>query len=869
MTVKIPPTGQLLETIPQDLRDDVRLLGSVLGNVIALDRGEDFVRTIEEIRGLAKLARNEHKVDLEALQERLRSLKDSELVDIARAFNQFLSLANIAEQRNEHRNAFAQLPGDFDRTYQLMGSRFRSAILETHVEMVLTAHPTEVLRRTLIRKYDQIARTLGSNKENKIGNLKRLVTEVWHTDEIRKQKPTPVDEAKWGFAVIENSLWNAVPEACRSIDAFLTEKRLERLPPDFCPFSVASWMGGDRDANPNVTAKVSQEVLRLGRWMAADLFLRDIESLVDDLSMSACDSTLRSLSGDSDEPYRTVLKQLRGRLEFTRDWAEGRRQLTAEVILHDSEIRKPLQYCFDSLDNVGLRQIANGPLLDTLRRSICFGACLVKLDIRQSADRHRQVLQELQDYYGEREAVQGTFLEWSEMKKQDYFIQELQSKRPLFGRDWKPSSESREVIDTCLAIAQDGGQGVGSYIISMAEEPSDVLLVALLLKEAGLTSAIPIIPLFESLKDLNRAAMVMQSLFEIPWYRDYLRKQDNLQVVMIGYSDSAKDTGQLAAAWAQYRAQEDLSRIAQNFGIRLTLFHGRGGAIGRGGGPTHQAILAQPPGTVNGSLRTTEQGEMIRYKFGTPNVAQASLIHYFLATIESTHASHDPIGNQDRNLLDKLASLTGSVYRKTIDEPQFVAAFRELTPERELSELAIGSRPTRRRSSNDIASLRAIPWIFAWTQVRMMVPAWLGTETALETLCKDESLFRSLNRLPFFQMQIDLLEVMVAKVEPIIVLMYANRLASDSAQHTVSELVDRLVRIKSCLLQLRGADRLLDQNQPMIDSLAVRNTYLDPLHLLQIELLHRHRCSGGSESEVLRALKVTMAGIATGLRNTG
>lgn len=869
MTFEIGQASQLFETIPQDLRDDVRLLGTILGDVIAAARGAEFVRTIEEIRGLAKQARTEHEIDLERLQVRLRELADSELVDIARAFNQFLSLANIAEQRSVHRSALGNLHKDFVRTYKLLGKRLSSAVLETRIEMVLTAHPTEVLRRTLIRKYDQIAKALKSNEKDKIKHLHRLVTEVWHTDEIRKQKPSPVDEAKWGFAVIENSLWYAIPEACRSIDEFLEEMGLEKMPHEFCPFSIASWMGGDRDANPNVTAKVSEEVLRLARWMAADLFLRDIESLIDDLSMSICDGELGSLAGDSHEPYRTVLKQLRNRLKRTRDWAEGRERFSSEVILHDTDIQHPLRLCFNSLVSVGLQHIAFGPLLDTLKRANCFGSSLVKLDIRQSADRHRQVLDELQEYYRNYDDVDRAFSDWPESKKQEYLIEELQSKRPLFSENWHPTAESREVIDTCKVVAEDGGQGISSYIISMAEEPSDVLLVALLLKEAGLITAVPIVPLFESLRDLNRAGIVMKTLFELPWYREYLRDQNDLQVVMIGYSDSAKDTGQFAAAWAQFCAQEELHRVAQSSGVRLTLFHGRGGAIGRGGGPSTEAILAQPAGTLNGSLRITEQGEMIRYKLGTPEVAHETLIGYLLATVEATRAAPDPISLVDRKALDKLASLSGSSYRDTVSEKQFVTAFREVTPERELSELAIGSRPARRRDASDIESLRAIPWVFAWTQVRLMLPAWLGSETALETLTKDEKLFHTLYKLPFFRMQIDLLEVMVAKSEPSLVRMYASRLASEPAQVSVNELVDRVKQIRLHLLRLRRMDRLLDHNRPMIDSLSVRNTYLDPLHLLQIELLHRHRQSTQREDEVHRALKVTMAGIATGLRNTG
>lgn len=861
----MPKPLQTFDAIPQDLRDDVRRLGSILGEVIAAARGSEFVDTIEEIRSLAKDARTQDVQNLDGLLSRLQSLEDSELVDIARSFNQFLSFANIAEQRNEVRTGEDQLRTDFRRIRNVLGVQSRDAILNTRIEMVLTAHPTEVLRRTLIRKYDRISRILDESDPSADEKLRQLVTEVWHTDEIRKTKPTPIDEAKWGFAVIENSLWEAIPNAIRSIDAFLHESGQESLPAAFSPFFVATWMGGDRDANPSVT----KEVLFLSRWMAADLFLRDVEELVSSLSMSVCDDRLLQASEGSHEPYRHQLRLLRHRLRTTRDWAEGRTPLTSDVIQNERELRQPLELCYESLVGCGLHLVANGLLLDTLRRAACFGLSLVKVDVRQSADRHSQVLDELKAYYERRDAGEAPFGRMNENAKQAYLRKELDSLRPLFPRDWKPSTEAQEVIDTCRLIADDAGRGIASYIISMAQNPSDVLAVALLLAETGLEEPIPIVPLFESLDDLDRSGHVMKCLFETSWYRDYVRRLGNCQTVMIGYSDSAKDTGQFAAAWAQYRAQDNLCRIAKDFGINLTLFHGRGGAIGRGGGPTYEAIMSQPPGAVAGSLRTTEQGEMIRYKLGSPKIAHATLIRYLLAAIEATHVSPECISEEEREVLDEVAGISGSLYRETVGSHEFSATFHELTPVRELSELAIGSRPARRSASGEIASLRAIPWVFAWTQVRLMIPAWLGTEAALDWFSSRKDAFEQLYNQPFFRMQIDMLEVMVAKVEPMLVKIYATRLVDNNVQAVVSDFVARIQKVKSQLLFLMDSDKLLSGNQAMLDSLAVRNTYLDPLHLLQAELMYRHRNSAGQESEVLHALKVTMAGIATGLRNTG
>lgn len=860
---------QSFDGLPQDLRDDVRRLGDILGEVIAETRGSEFVEIIEQIRFLAKSARTQDTHSWDALLARLQSLKDSELVDIARSFNQFLSLANIAEQRHEVRIGSAHLQSDLDRIKTVLVGRSRGAILSASIEMVLTAHPTEVLRRTLIRKYDAISRVLDQCGPEADERLRQLLTEVWHTDEIRRAKPTPLDEAKWGFAVIENSLWDAIPRATRTIDDFLRESGQESLPPNFTPFHIATWMGGDRDANPKVTSKVTEEVLMLSRWMAADLFLRDVEELIGSLSISMCDEELRQASEGSHEPYRHQLRVLRRRLRATRDWAEGGLPLSPEVILDDRDLRVPLQMCYDSLVNCGLHRVADGLLLDSLRRTACFGLSLVKLDVRQSADRHSQVLDELKAYYDRCKSSEQPYSRLSEEHKQQYLLAELDSRRPLFPRNWRASEAAQEVLDTCQLVAREAGIGVSSYIISMARHPSDVLAVALLLKENGLVDPIPIVPLFESLDDLDRSAHVMQSLFEMSWYRNLLHRQSDSQIVMIGYSDSAKDTGQFAAAWAQYRAQEELCRTAKNFGIDLTLFHGRGGAIGRGGGPTYEAIMCQPPDAVAGSLRTTEQGEMIRYKLGSPEIAHATLIRYLLATIEATHVTPPRIAGTERDVLDEVAGLTGSLYRETVRAKEFSAAFHEVTPVRELSELAIGSRPARRSSGADIASFRAIPWVFAWTQVRLMIPAWLGSEAALDWFCTRREVFNQLYNQPFFRMQIDMLEVMVAKVEPVLVQMYASRLADKTVQSVVTELVRRIQSVKSQLLLLLGSDDLLSNNQTMRDSLAVRNTYLDPLHLLQVELLYRHRKSESQDAEVLHALKVTMAGIATGLRNTG
>ncbi len=399
----------------------------------------------------------------------------------------------------------------------------------------------------------------------------------------------------------------------------------------------------------------------------------------------------------------------------------------------------------------------------------------------------------------------------------------------------------------------------------MATSPSDVLAVILLLRSVGVERALPVVPLFETLADLDGAAATVDALLTIPWYRRYAGAE---QHVMIGYSDSAKDAGQLAAAWAQYRAQEQLVEVAQRHGVRLRLFHGRGGAVGRGGGPSHQAILSQPPGSVQSSLRVTEQGEVIRFKLGNPGLATETLTRYVTAVLEAT-LHPPPVPNAEwRARIGELSSQALAAYRGVVrEDPAFVPLFRALTPERELGILALGSRPSRRRDTQDISSLRAIPWVFAWTQMRLMLPAWLGTDVALATVDSGDDVLADMSHWPFFRMQLDMLEMVLAKADPDLAQYYARRLTTTEQQKSVARLGERADVLAAALLKLHGAKQLLQNDPALRASLSVRNTYLDPLHLLQAELLARYR--NAPDDATARALKVTMAGISSGLRNTG
>ncbi|UPL04918.1 Phosphoenolpyruvate carboxylase [Pseudomonas sp. IsoF] len=868
------------------LREDVHVLGELLGETIRQQHGDAFLQKIEAIRHSAKADR---RVAGEQLSSTLADLADEDLLPVARAFNQFLNLANMAEQYQLIRRRDADQPEPFEaRVLPELLARLKQAghgndalarqLAKLDIQLVLTAHPTEVARRTLIQKYDAIAAQLAAQDHRDLTpgerqqvreRLRRLIAEAWHTEEIRRTRPTPVDEAKWGFAVIEHSLWQAIPNHLRKVDKALHDATGLRLPLEAAPIRFASWMGGDRDGNPNVTAAVTREVLLLARWMAADLFLRDIDALAAELSMQHASSALRERVGDSAEPYRAVLKQLRERLRATRAWAHAAltssQPAGAEVLVDNRDLIAPLELCYQSLHECGMGVIAEGPLLDCLRRAVTFGLYLGRLDVRQDAARHRDALTEITDYLG-----LGRYADWDEEQRIAFLLAELKNRRPLLPAHFQPQAETAEVLATCREIAAAPAASLGSYVISMAGAASDVLAVQLLLKEAGLTRPMRVVPLFETLADLDNAGPVMQRLLGLPGYRAGLRGP---QEVMIGYSDSAKDAGTTAAAWAQYRAQENLVRICREHQVELLLFHGRGGTVGRGGGPAHAAILSQPPGSVAGRFRTTEQGEMIRFKFGLPGIAEQNLNLYLAAVLEATLLPPPPPQPAWREVMDQLAADGVQAYRSVVrDNPDFVEYFRQSTPEQELGRLPLGSRPAKRRAGG-IESLRAIPWIFGWTQTRLMLPAWLGWETALNNALQrgqGELLAQMREQWPFFRTRIDMLEMVLAKADAQIAEAYDERLVQPELLPLGVRLRDLLSQSCQVVLGLTGQPVLLAHSPETLEFISLRNTYLDPLHRLQAELLARsRRREAALDSPLEQALLVTVAGIAAGLRNTG
>ena len=742
-----------------------------------------------------------------------------------------------------------------------------------------TREDVEEAGRTLIHKHVQLndclealelSDLLPRERDKILNRIEQLVNQAWHTNEIRVQRPTPVDEAQWGFAVVEHRLWPAIPEVMRHLDERLQQHLGVRLPLDAAPVKFTSWMGGDRDGNPFVTAKVTAEVLELGRWMAVSLFYKDIKELTSELSMSDCTQAVRDRVGDSAEPYRALVRELREQLRETQEYltakVQGQVSESRDLVKATAQLREPLELCYHSLHACGMGNIADGMLLDVLRKLACFGIHLVKLDIRQDGERHGQVFSELTRYLG-----MGDYAEWSEDDKQAFLLNELNSRRPLLPSDWTPSDETQETIDTCKVIAAHDPDAFGIYIISMAGAPSDVLAVQLLLKEAGCKFRMPVAPLFETQEDLMAGTAVMDRLLSVDWYRGYIQGR---QYVMIGYSDSAKDAGMMAAGWAQYAAMESLVALAETNKVRLTLFHGRGGTVGRGGAPAHQAILSQPPGSLRGGLRVTEQGEMIRFKVGLPKVAINSLNLYTSAVLEGNLLPPPKPKESWRTVIEQVAEASCEHYRSIVrGHPDFVPYFRAATPEMELGKLPLGSRPAKRKPNGGVESLRAIPWIFAWTQNRLMLPAWLGAHQGLQQAIDNghQAVLEEMSRQwPFFRTRLEMLEMVFLKADSWLAEYYDTRLVPENLWPLGKQLRQELADAADVVLALRPQGDLLDDQPWIKESIKLRNPYTDPLNVLQAELLNRSRRDPESlHEEIDQALMVTIAGIAAGMRNTG
>ncbi len=881
-----------MKGIPEQLRNDVRVLGSLLGDILKEQASLTIFERVEQVRALAKRARDGDTRAAETLAGTLSALPISEALPVARAFSLFLTLANIAEAHHglrapEAGDADGSFAHDADKTFAAMlangvsADELHDTVSRLNVELVLTAHPTQVVRRTLLRKYNVLADLLAERDsrqdpwlavDEQDEALEREITSIWDTDEVMRKKPTPVDEARGGLAVLEQVVWHALPVWMRRLDTSLRTHTGRGLPLESAPVRFGSWMGGDRDGNPNVSPETTLRASWLGRWMAADLFYKEINALRDELSTRACSAELRALVGDSNEPYRDLLRDVRQRLRNTRErmqrLLDGKKPDDEPYYAKEAELRDQLLLCYHSLCSVGQEVVARGRLLDALRRLSCFGLTMVRLDLRQESTRHTEAIACITQHLG-----LGDYSQWDEAKRQEFLVAELENRRPLIPWDLQAPASVVDVLDTFRVAKEIGPDALGAYVISMARQPSDVLAVELLQKAVGNTTPQRVAPLFETVDDLDSAASTMRQLYSIPWYR---RRIGGSQEIMIGYSDSAKDGGRLAANWALYQAQEEVVAVCEEFNIHPTLFHGRGGTVARGGGPTHLAIQSQPAGSIKGTLRVTEQGEMIQAKFGNPRVTVRTLETYVAATVEATLAPPRKPEPAWRARMEVLADTSCDAYRAVVrEEPRFVEYFRQVTPEVELGSLNIGSRPARRRKSGGIETLRAIPWIFAWTQNRLCLPSWLGVGDALGQAIADghlDELQQMRQHWPFFRSTLDLIEMVVAKADPSPSVFYDRTLVREELRPFGDELRGKLGATVSAVLKVTGHTELLEDYGVGTHGLRLRDRYMDPLNVLQAELLRRLRAQpedSPPDPKLWEAFVVTVNGVAAGMRNTG
>lgn len=885
---------QIILDLPEQLHENVRLLGKFLGDAIRTQSGKGLFERVEKVRQLAIDARNQQTNDHHALQAELTGLSADEMYDLARAFNLFLNLSNIADQHHQlvtydssessqnksrsGKSAFCDLDQKFNDILKagISPEKLFETVNTLSIEPVLTAHPTEVSRRTVANKYLRISALLVQQDQAEPNSstlkmihddLYRVITELWETDEIRRHSPTPLDEAKSGLLILEQTLWDALPKVVRRLSNRLEQKTTTALPLASTPLKFCSWMGGDRDGNPNVTSIITEQVIWVSRWKVTELYFREIKKLRNELSMNRCNKDLRDLTNDAHEPYREILKILLTKLTLTLRYLEakldGKSPSQSNLIEVRNDLLEPLLLCYQSLVDCNNHLIAKGRLSDILRRVYAFGIIGMAIDIRQEAARHEQAISELCDYLD-----LGDYANWPEDKRQTFLNHELTTNRPLIPKNFPASDETQEVLETFALLARLPSEYLGAYIISMASQPSDVLAVEVLQKASGNLNPQRVVPLFERLDDLIIAPETMQNLWSNKVYQEKIKGS---QEIMIGYSDSAKDAGQMSAAWGLYKAQEKLAALAHKHDIKLTLFHGRGGSVARGGGPAHSAIRAQPPGSVMGSIRVTEQGEVIQSKYGVQGLAEENLKIYLCAVLDATLTPPPLPKKAWRKQMDTLSAQALKQFRSVIrEDSNFVPYFIQATPEAELGNLKIGSRPARRRSGQGITHLRAIPWIFAWTQTRLMLPAWLGFGSALEQELKNnkQALLREMQQdWPFFDATVDLIEMVLAKADPNISRLYDLRLVDHELQELGNSLRDKYQSIVDSILALTKHKRLVEHEPFVLQGIIVRNPYVDPLNILQIEILERIR--KGETGKIHDAMAIVINGISAGMRNTG
>jgi phosphoenolpyruvate carboxylase len=913
----------------EPLFDDIRLLGRVLGDTVREQEGGEVFEIVECIRqGSIAFAKNQDegvRADLEAL---LDGLSRDTAQSIIRAFTYFLHLANIAEDQHHIRRRrihetkdSTPREGSFEALFSRLGAAgvstatLRAAVEVLLVSPVLTAHPTEVSRKSILSCQHDIARLLDTRDRLRMTPderaetemaLRRLVLTLWQTRILRPTRLAVIDEVKNGISYFDETFFTELPRLYCEFEDKLADRRPDGKPwtlPAF--FRIGSWIGGDRDGNPFVTADVLREALRLQSSAVFDFYFDEIHELGGELPLSELLATvspelaaLAAASPDksaqrADEPYRRALTGIYARMAATSrvlDQHEALRHAVADAVpyAHAGELAADLRVLFASLCANGGGLLAGGRLRRLIRAVEVFGFHLAPIDLRQNSDVHERTVAELLAQAGR----SADYRKLDEEQRIAMLIDELASPRPLYSPHLAYSEESRGELAIFFAAFElrrrFGEAALPNAIISKTDGVSDLLELAVLLKEAGLLvpGATPrlrmnIIPLFETIDDLRRAPAVMDRMFGLPRYRALVGSKGDEHEIMLGYSDSNKDGGFLTSGWELYQAEVGLSEVFRRHGVRLRLFHGRGGSVGRGGGPAYEAILAQPAGAVSGQIRITEQGEVIASKYAHPEVGRRNLEVLACATLDATLVAHEQSGAPTqtfRAAMERLSTLAFRAYRELVYEtPGFTEYFRESTPLSEIANLNIGSRPASRKPSDRIEDLRAIPWVFSWAQCRLMLPGWYGFGTACRTWTSETpnalEQLRTMNReWPFFRTLLSNMDMVLAKSDLGIAARYAG-LVNDPAlrDRIFGRIRDEWLATRDALLSITQQAELLDGNPLLQRSIRNRFPYMDPLNHLQVELLRRYRqgSAEGQDERVRRGIHMTINGVAAGLRNSG
>ena len=913
---------ELLEE--ESLNRDIKLLVGLLGETLARHEGDELLNLVERVRALSKGTRDDSAASTAAdLDECLQGVDLATATLLVRAFSAYFHLANIAEQvhRADERTQLAEGEGPLARAVEEIAEAgvplqdVEALLGRLELRLVLTAHPTEAVRQSLLAKRRRIAELLEqrSNPRSTEDDRRRdereiaeIVDLIWQTDELRRKKPTPAEEASSVVFYLGDLFGAVLPGLLEDLAVHFDRLGLE-LAPRARPVRFGTWVGGDRDGNPNVTPEITLEVLGLQRRLALRRLTATVQDLISKLSTSTRVAEIsrplrNSLAADraalpdvyasfgglnAEEPYRLKCSYILQRLLNTqRRLAESAPPRPHLEYANIEELLDELELMRDSmLENRG-ELVARGSIDRVIRTASAFGMALATMDIREHAERHHAALATLFDRLP---GVTGPYEELSRAERTKLLSAELQSARPLKSPATRLEGEAEAMI--CLfetvreAVDVFGGEAVESYVISMTRGPDDVLAAAVLAREVGLVdltagvARIGFVPLLETVAELRAAGPILDELLSDAGYRRLVELRGGVQEVMLGYSDSNKDAGITTSLWEIHRAQRALRDVAHQHGVLLRLFHGRGGTVGRGGGPTGDAILAQPYGTLDGTIKITEQGEVISDKYGLPTLARRNLEFATAAVIKASllhRQSRVPLSVIEDwdEVMDVVSKAAHRSYRTLIDDPRLMDYFRASTPVEELTALNIGSRPIRRAGGRqqDLESLRAIPWVFGWTQSRQIVPGWFGVGSGLAQARAEgwsERLAGMYQEWHFFRTFISNVEMVLFKTDLTIARRYVEHLADPSLHDIFDRIADEHRRTVDQVLDLTGRDRLLDHHPLLRRTLETRDAYLDPISYLQVSLLARLRRSERADPELRRALLLTINGIANGLRNTG